>query len=209
MVPGESQEGGPLSPRWRVELWKGGAPPWPLSRTTETVQLVKIKLARSQRMGPSASKVGDDSSTPAKWFLFEHVAICMFLWEFPDVKHLVVLADIASLTPLFSWLKGVPPGIWPCTVALSVAHSCTSMHKIRLHASPLWTPRRGIHPKFCSLHSDIAVAGRPVYSLHGLLLGVLYWVEDRPRIGSSLTSGGSLRRKTPCLVCHPCTTIRS
>ena len=28
-------------------------------------------------------------------------------------------------------------------------------------------------------------------------------------MGSSLTSGSNLRRKTPCLVCHTCTTMRS
>ena len=43
----------------------------------------------------------------------------------------------------------------------------------------------------------------------GLLYGALYWVEGRPLMGSSFTSGGSLRRKTSCLVCHTCTTIRS
>ena len=33
----------------------------------------------------------------------------------------------------------------------------------------------------------------------GLLEGALYWVEGRPLMGSSLTSGGSLRRNTPLL----------
>ena len=33
----------------------------------------------------------------------------------------------------------------------------------------------------------------------GLLYGALCWVEGRPLMGSCLTSGGSLRRKTPLL----------
>ena len=37
----------------------------------------------------------------------------------------------------------------------------------------------------------------------------LYWVAERPLMGSSLTSGGSLRRNTSCFVCHTCTTMRS
>ena len=37
----------------------------------------------------------------------------------------------------------------------------------------------------------------------------LYRVAERPLMGSSLTSGGSLRRNTPCFVCHTCTTMRS
>ena len=39
----------------------------------------------------------------------------------------------------------------------------------------------------------------------GLLEGALYWVEGRPLMGSSLTSGGSLRRNIPCFLCHTCT----
>ena len=38
---------------------------------------------------------------------------CMFLYYVFDVWLPPVLTTIASLTPLFSWLKGVPPGIYP------------------------------------------------------------------------------------------------
>ena len=48
----------------------------------------------------------------------------------------------------------------------------------------------------CYVRPPTTAADRSTY------IGTLYWVEDRPLMGSSLTSGGSLRRNTPCFVCH-------
>jgi len=39
----------------------------------------------------------------------------------------------------------------------------------------------------------------------GLLEGALYWVEGRPLHGIVPHVRGSLRRNTPCFVCHTCT----
>ena len=41
------------------------------------------------------------------------VAFCTFLHNLLMLNIFLVVADTASLTPLFSWLKGAPPGINP------------------------------------------------------------------------------------------------
>ena len=48
------------------------------------------------------------------WTLFELCGLVACFWlMFDDVLHHLVFMATASLTPLFSWLKGAPPGTYP------------------------------------------------------------------------------------------------